>query len=427
MSEFKQIKAKRRLFLTGTPILNRPKEIWSLISSLDPVTYNSYYRFAYRYCGAHKGRFGFDDTGATNLDELQNKLRSTIMVRRLKVDVLKDLPAKRRQIIEFPKNGATVQIDNEVKVMSKAMEQLHHLRVAVELSKASDDINVYKDAVNKLRDGASAAFQEIAIARRDTAVAKIPYVIEHLKNCSGKVIVFAHHHVVIDALYESLGKEAVKVTGSVNMTARQEAVDRFQNDPSCLFFIGNIKAAGVGITLTAASHVVFAEITYTPADLLQAEDRAHRIGQKESVLVQHLVLEGSIDSNMARSIVAKMGIIDQALDKHNAITDLDIPVLPDPPITATSTRLNIDSDAEKISVEQSASILQCLQIISSMDADGARAQNKVGFNRLDTDIGRSLAMNSKLTFKQAALGKRLVNKYRGQIDDKDLLAKAMGA
>ena len=427
MSELKPIKAKRRLFLTGTPILNRPKEIWSLISSLDPVTYNSYYRFAYRYCGAHKGRFGFDDAGATNLDELQNKLRSTIMVRRLKADVLKDLPAKRRQIIEFPKNGATVQIDNEVKVMSRAMEQLHHLRVAVELSKASDDINVYKDAVNKLRDGASAAFQEIAIARRDTAVAKIPYVLEHLKNCSGKVIVFAHHHVVIDALYESLGKEAVKVTGSVNMTARQEAVDRFQNDPSCLFFIGNIKAAGVGITLTAASHVVFAEITYTPADLLQAEDRAHRIGQKESVLVQHLVLEGSIDSNMARSIVAKMGIIDQALDKHNAITDLDIPVLPDPPTTASATRLNIDTDAEKISVEQSAAILQCLQIISSMDADGARAQNKVGFNRLDTDIGRSLAMNSKLTFKQAALGKRLVNKYRGQIEDKDLLAKAMGA
>jgi len=121
-----------------------------------------------------------------------------------------------------------------------------------------------------------------------------------------------------------------------------------------------------------------------------------------------------------------MGIIDQALDKHNAVTDLDIPVLPDPPTTASTTRLNIDTDAEKISVDQSAAILQCLQLISSMDYDGARTKNNVGFNRLDTDIGRSLAMNSKLTFKQAALGKRLVNKYRGQIDDKDLLTKAMG-
>lgn len=421
---YSPIKAKRKVFLTGTPILNRPKEIWTLANAIAPQRFNNYWRFAARYCAGHKGRFGYDDTGASNLDELQEILRSEFMVRRLKKDVLKDLPAKRRQVIEFPANGASDTIQHEQDVVREQMTKLHALRLAVEMAKASDEIEEYKKAVHMLQEGASAAFTEIARARHDTAVAKIPYVIEHLENCSGKVICFAHHHDVIDALVKHFGKAAVHVTGRTEMNARQAAVDRFQNDPTCLYFFGNIKAAGVGLTLTASSHVVFAELTYTPADIQQAEDRAHRIGQRQHVLVQHLVLEGSIDANMARALVEKMGVIELALDKDVQLPDLSVPVLPDPPVTATVTRTRVEQDAVRLSEKQIAAIHQGLKLLAAMDSDRAREQNNMGFNKLDTDIGCSLAARGVLTPKQAVLGRKLVNKYRRQLPT-DLVAIAV--
>ena len=107
------------------------------------------------------------------------------------------------------------------------------------------------------------------------------------------------------------------LTGDTPMIARQAAVDRFQNDPGCSLFIGNLIAAGVGLTLTAASHVVFAELDWVPGNVSQAEDRCHRIGQKNSVLVQHLVIDGSIDAEMAKRIVAKQAVIDAVVVVFN--------------------------------------------------------------------------------------------------------------
>jgi SNF2 family DNA or RNA helicase len=422
---FAPIKAKRKVFLSGTPILNRPKELFTIAKACAPHKFSSYWSYATRYCAGHRGRFGFDDTGASNLEELQEILRTEFMVRRLKADVLKDLPAKRRQVVEFPANGAAAAIKHEQATMRSQMNALTPLRLAVELAKASDDPEEYKQAVQRLRDGASHAFQEIAAARRDTAIAKIPYVLEHLRNCSGKVIIFAHHKAVIDALMADLGDAAVRISGDTEMHARQRAVDRFQNDPSCLFFVGNIKAAGVGLTLTASAHVVFAELTYTPSDIQQAEDRAHRIGQRNSVLVQHLVLEGSIDANMSRAIVEKMGVIEKALDDAIELPDLTAPVLPDEPVTAKVTRKQVEQDAKTLTVAQIAAIQTGLQILAAMDLDHASQRNDMGFNRMDTEIGCSLAARGSLTPKQAALGAKLVNKYRRQLPD-DIIARAKG-
>ena len=132
--------------------------------------------------------------------------------------------------------------------------------------------------------------------RHDTAVAKIEAVIEHLEEVletQDKVVVFCHHHDVAYALHDHFGSKAAFVTGEVEPAKRMAQVDRFQDYPTCKLFIGGIQAAGVGLTLTAAQHVVFAELDWVPGNVMQAEDRLHRIGQRGLVLVQHLVFDDS--------------------------------------------------------------------------------------------------------------------------------------
>ena len=143
---------------------------------------------------------------------------------------------------------------------------------------------------------------------------KLPAVIEYLRGCTGKTIVFAYHHDVIERLIEALADRGVSgFTGSSSLKDRDRAAERFQSDPACQFFIGNIEAAGQGITLTAARHVVFAEPDWRGTYLEQAEDRAHRIGQDHPVLVTYLLLnrgEWSTDSWMESKSKDKQTVID---------------------------------------------------------------------------------------------------------------------
>ena len=312
------IPAKKKLFLTGTPILNRPAELWTVLKALDPDTWGSWMYFHKRFCDAKHTRFGWDTSGSSNLDELQDKLRSTIMVRRMKAEVLTELPPKVRQVIELPATGTTRKIEAERKAWKQLQEDdLAELYERVEMAMATDDTDEHRAAVEGLKAGQMAAFGAISRMRKETAIAKIPMVLAHLEQVlenGKKVVLFAHHHAVIDRLEQELGRECVTLDGGTPQDKRQAAIDRFMTDDSCRVFIGSIKAAGVGITLTAASHVIFAELDWTPASLSQAEDRCHRIGQVDSVLVQHLVFEGSLDAIMARKVIAKQIVIDQALD-----------------------------------------------------------------------------------------------------------------
>ena len=119
---------------------------------------------------------------------------------------------------------------------------------------------------------------------------------------------------MINAIMEAFPDISVRLDGRMNVTDRQRSVDRFQATGNNIrLFAGNIQAAGVGLTLTASSHAVFAELDWVPGNVSQAEDRLHRIGQRDSVLVQHLVLEGSLDCRMARSIIDKQDTIDEAV------------------------------------------------------------------------------------------------------------------
>lgn len=274
------INAKHRIFLTGTPILNRPVELFPIISSLDPERWNSFFSYAKRYCAAAGNGWGWDFSGASNLEELQDRLRSTIMIRRLKMDVLTELPSKRRQVIELPADARIKKLlKQETTVWDSKREVIENLRVALELSKVSDNVEDYRNAMANLREGIEAHFTEMAKLRQEIAILKVPYVVEHVKNATGKVVIFAHHKEVVKELKKELGDEAVVLVGDTKIEDRQAAVDAFQNDPKILYFIGSIKAAGVGITLTAASHVVFAELDWVPGNISQAEDRCVLEGQ----------------------------------------------------------------------------------------------------------------------------------------------------
>lgn len=406
------IPARRKVFLTGTPIPNRPVEGWWAAEQLGVMS--NFFAFAKRYCAAKQNRWGWDFTGSSNLAELQEKLRASGMIRRLKADVLKDLPAKRRCVIELPANGAAKVVKAEADAWADHEATIDALRVAVELAKASEDPNDYREAVLKLNKATQVAFTDMSKRRHDTAVAKVPYVVEHLRGIieqGRKVVCFAHHKDVVDAIMAEF-PDAVKVTGDVSMADRQAAVDRFQNDPTCLLFVGNIQAAGVGLTLTASSHVVFAELDWVPGNVTQAEDRCHRIGQTDSVLIEHLVLEGSMDARMATALIAKQSVITAALDE-----------LPEQPMPAPTrergcteeiSRKQIVKEAAELGPDAIAEIHSKLRMLAGV-CDGARELDGAGFNRFDSAIGKSLAMAHSLTQKQAALGARLVNKYRRQL------------
>jgi SWI/SNF-related matrix-associated actin-dependent regulator of chromatin subfamily A-like protein 1 len=412
--------ARKRILLSGTPIANKPVELYPLISYLDPITWGNFFKFAIRYCSAHQNGHGWDFSGASNLDELQDKLRSSIMVRRLKKDVLTELPPKRRQVIEFPATGDLARV---AKAEKHAYEGVDELEAAVELAAASDDPSAYETAVQKLAKGQRAVFEGLSTLRLETARAKIPLCVDHLREAveeSGKVVCFAHHKEVVRAIAEEFGVEAVQLVGDTPMIERQAAVDRFQKDPGCKLFIGSIMAAGVGITLTAASHVVFCELDWVPGNVSQAEDRCHRIGQRESVLVQHLVLEGSLDATMARRIISKQEIIDRALDNVTKSEKAEVAGTISPPPRPKNTADELAEVAKLMSPDMVAAAHEAICFISDR-CNGAINWDGAGFNKIDTHIGHDLAAKARtpigLSLKQAALARKIAWKYKGQMPE----------
>ena len=406
--------AERRVLLTGTPIVNRPKELFNLIQVLDPNRWPKFFGYATRYCNAKKTRWGWDFDGHSNLAELQDILRRTVMVRRLKKDVLKDLPPKVRQIIPVPANGYAKQVRAEKDMETRYDESFAELRTARDRADADDNEEAYREAANKLQELVNTQFNNMSRVRHDTAVLKIPAVIAHVEEileATDKVVLMAHHHDVIDGLFDGLESyNPVSLTGRDNQRTRQDAVDTFQNDPGCRVFIGSVQAAGVGLTLTAASTVVFAELGWTPAEVSQAEDRCHRIGQTDSVLVHHLVIDGSLDARMAHTLVQKQAVLDRALDIEGQINAA--PALPEP--RKATQRAPVDIT---IPLEEIALIHEGLKTLAGFDPDGASYHNNMGFSKIDSQFGHSLAENDSLTVKQAWYGRKIIRKYHRQLPE----------
>jgi len=401
------IQAKRRVFLSGTPILNRPCELYTLVKALDPNGLGkSWSGYHVRYCAAVQTRFGWDVSGASHLDELQNRLRETFMVRRLKSDVLKELPAKTRQVVSLPVTPSMAAL---LKREGAAYDEWQEAQEAIDaLNEMGED---YADDVRRLRVEMETAFTEMSALRHEVALAKVPAVLEQvtdtLEGGASKLILFAHHLDVIDALMEGLAAyNPVKVTGSMSGTQRQASVDAFQNDANCRVFVGNIRAAGVGLTLTAASLVAFAELDWVPGNLCQAEDRAHRIGQTDNVLVQHLVFDGSLDAIMAKTLISKQTVIDRALD-----TGSIAPAMPESQVSEITVTMP-EPPAARIHSEETIKVVQdAVRYMTGMDSDHCQENNGIGWNGGDSKPGHWLASLPTLNDKQVTLAIRMLRKY----------------
>lgn len=305
-------RSRQILGLSGTPLPNSPEDLWPILQILDPAVWTSWLEYSQRYCAAreafrHIGKgptkrlHKYTDTkGAANLEELQQKLRSSIMVRRLKKNVLTELPDKIHAILAFPPEGVEGLLAKQYELFSRFG--------------FTEEMSVEEMKLHKV------PFEEISATRKVLGVLKVDLVIDHIKQCfeedeEKKIIVFAHHSEVLSKLYDKLYKfSPAIIRGETPDHKRQEEVQRFQMNPFCRLFVGSIQAAGAGITLTASSHVIFAEQSWSPKDMAQAWDRPHRIGQKNAVLVQHLVFDGSLDANIMKKLLKKIKIAQKALD-----------------------------------------------------------------------------------------------------------------
>jgi len=308
---WRAIPARRTLALTGTPVCNRPSELWTMLRALDPDTWGStmWQKFHVRFCDATKGRFGWITDGASNLDELNKILRSTIMIRRTKDEVLKDLPPKTRKT-------TLIEANKEMRILLSKEAALQAIQDAGGINKAkAADIEIVQDWLDENDGETPTVVGQLAKIRRMVGEIKAPqaaaYAKELLEDGLECLVIFAHHKDVVKKLEEELAQYGVsKIVGGMNPDDKQKSIDDFQAGRTRVF-IGSITAAGVGITLTKATHTLFVEVDWVPGNLQQAEDRTHRHGQRGNVVIEYLIYEGSIDTVMVDAVAEKREVIDQ--------------------------------------------------------------------------------------------------------------------
>ncbi|NXC43425.1 SMAL1 protein, partial [Penelope pileata] len=285
--------ARRVILLSGTPAMSRPAELYTQIAAVQPSFFPQFHTFGLRYCDAKKMPWGWDYSGSSNLAELKILLEETIMIRRLKSDVLSQLPAKQRKMVVVAPEG----INAKTKAMLAAE--------AKKMAKGYESKQQEKEA--------------LLLFYNRTAEAKIhsviEYVLELLESGKDKFLVFAHHKIVLDAIVEELEKkrvEYIRIDGSTPSAERQSLCQKFQLSEKQAVAVLSLTAANMGLTLSAADLVVFAELFWNPGVLIQAEDRAHRIGQTSSVNVHYLVARGTADDFLWPMIQEKIKVLGEA-------------------------------------------------------------------------------------------------------------------
>ena len=284
-----------RIGLSGTPIYNRGSEIWPIIDILKPGLLGSFKEFCEYFCYVNeKGKAIVLENKRASL---RNQLQDHIMLRRKKSDVLKELKDKVRY-----KEVIAADTDYYVEELDKIWKRLE---------------DEQKEADSEFSKSAS-YHRAIQSERQIAGLAKLPHVINFVKNImeiEESVVVFCHHKVIHKLLHESLQEfTPVSIIGGQSDTVRQDQIDKFQKGESKLMIAG-IRAGNVGINLTKAKYVIFAELDWSPAIHRQAEDRLHRIGQKNTVFAYYLIGNGTLDDHVASILVDKSYEIDAIMDE----------------------------------------------------------------------------------------------------------------
>lgn len=298
-------KGKENVYLlTGTPVVNKPKDLVAQLHIMDMLpAFGGYKTFINRYCGGTKE--------ASNLSELNYKLRSMCFYQREKKDVLKDLPAKIRQTV-------ICDITNRREYKEAEANLIDYLRKYRDASDAK--------IASALR---GQAMVQIGILRQISAKGKLDSVkefVDDLLQAGEKVVLFVSLHEIVDAL-KHIYPKAVTVTGRDDMASKQSAVDSFQRDPKTNLIICSIKAAGTGLTLTASSNVAFVEFPWTYADCEQCEDRTHRIGQISSVTASYFLGKNTIDEKVYNIIQTKKDIANAATGVTETIEESTVDMI----------------------------------------------------------------------------------------------------
>ena len=287
------ISKRKLLLLTGTPMLSRPAELWTTVKECDPAGLGAdWNHFHSRYCNKRMTKWGWDISGASNLEELGQKL-AKFSIRRVKDEVLAELPEATHQIIPLEPTP------DQKELIFQEMEAINMNTLDVNNPKLSMDLNV------------------IAKVRQEIALSKLPSLfdmIDEYISSGTKLVVAAHHRAMVEKIHEKYKELSVYLYGGMSNKDKQNSVDRFQDDDSIKLFIGSIQAAGTGITLTAASDMVFAENSWTPGEMGQMADRIRRIGQKNACNYKYPVISGSLDEVLLKKWMAKKKVINKVFN-----------------------------------------------------------------------------------------------------------------
>jgi SWI/SNF-related matrix-associated actin-dependent regulator 1 of chromatin subfamily A len=284
-----------RLLISGTPLPNgRASEAWTTFSRLNTEEFSKWSEFAERFCIAQNTRWGLKYNSSKNLDKLQQIARDTFMVRRTREVCLAELPGTVRQNIYL------------------SLPQQH-------VFSAQGEIDV-ESIIAAVEHGLPLESDHITTARQKLGELKAIKIVEHIGSLLDEVeqvVVFCHHRIVYQIILQALIDQEISVVGingTMSPDERQKSVDDFQNKKARVF-LGSIKAANTGITLTAASTLVMAEYDWVPSTNEQAEGRINRVTQKEICRVQYLVIQDSLDEKVLNVVQRKQREIRRALEQ----------------------------------------------------------------------------------------------------------------
>lgn len=294
--------------VSGTPMLNRPVELYNALNLVRPDVFRSFFKFATRYCAPKKTPWGWQFKGATNVPELHALLKRTCMIRRLKKDVLQDLPPKTRSVIPMDISNRQ-EYSNAVSNFRKWLIEKHG---QVRANKA-------------LR---AEALTQMGYLKRLAARLKLEevekWIDNFLEETDEKLVVFGIHTSVIDQLHQKYKDISVTLTGQTPHGQRKRTIEQFKSMAETRLLIANIDVGGLGLNLQFASNVAIIELPWTPGQCTQAEDRVYRIGQVNPANIYYLVARNTIEVQLCDLIQKKQEVLTAVLDGDGNGEELDI-------------------------------------------------------------------------------------------------------